>query len=546
MAARAVDRPPQRRLVPELPAADPPADGPRVPQRADRPRQPAGDQAHRRCSTASIASTRSSEIAIITRAGPARLLGLRDKGHLGVGADADVTIYDDRADREEMFATPRYVIKDGHAVVEDGELREAGRRAACCASAPSSTRASSRRLEPLFEDRYTRALRSTTRCASRGCASPPAPSTRSEVAMRLHGAEIADTFAEAFPMWGARVVITAATPAWALEAARSMTGFATSVIGCKCEAAIERAARRRRDARRPARESARCCSRWTARASASALVERVGQSVLTCPTTACFNGDPSAEKTVDVGGQLRYFGDGYQASKVLDGERYWRIPVMEGEFLVEERFGVGRRRRRRQLIVLGAATTRRRWRAAQAAGDAMRGSRARSCRSPAGSSAAAARSARATSALPASTNDALCPTLRGQVEHTDVPARRRRGVRDRHRRRSRGAGARGDAPRAARRRGRPAPATSPPATTAASSATFHFQLRELVPLTLTLTLARAAGRRSSRGADARRLAAASRADDRGAAAAARQRAHARGRALRGLRERRRRARARAT
>src|SRR3954451_23943408 len=66
------------------------------------------------------------EIAIITRAGPARLLGLRDKGHLGVGADADVTVYDDREDREAMFAAPRYVIKDGHAVVEDGELREAG------------------------------------------------------------------------------------------------------------------------------------------------------------------------------------------------------------------------------------------------------------------------------------------------------------------------------------------------------------------------------------------------------------------------------------
>ena len=64
-----------------------------------------------------------NEIAIITRAAPARRLGLRDKGHLGVGADADVTIYHDRADREEMFATPRYVIKAGEVVVEEGELR---------------------------------------------------------------------------------------------------------------------------------------------------------------------------------------------------------------------------------------------------------------------------------------------------------------------------------------------------------------------------------------------------------------------------------------
>ena len=70
------------------------------------------------------------EIAIITRAGPARLLGLRDKGHLGVGADADITVYDDRDDREAMFAAPRYVIKDGRPVVEDGELRALLRSAA--------------------------------------------------------------------------------------------------------------------------------------------------------------------------------------------------------------------------------------------------------------------------------------------------------------------------------------------------------------------------------------------------------------------------------
>jgi formylmethanofuran dehydrogenase subunit A len=70
------------------------------------------------------------EIAIITRAGPAKLLGLRDKGHLGVGADADVTIYMPDADTEKMFATPRYVVKGGTLVVEEGQLRRApaGRR----------------------------------------------------------------------------------------------------------------------------------------------------------------------------------------------------------------------------------------------------------------------------------------------------------------------------------------------------------------------------------------------------------------------------------
>jgi formylmethanofuran dehydrogenase subunit A len=94
------------------------------------------------------------EIAIITRAGPARLLGLRDKGHLGVGADADITIYDDRDDREAMFAAPRHVIKDGRAVVEDGELREAGPGRLLRVGADYDTSIEPT-LENLFEDHYS-------------------------------------------------------------------------------------------------------------------------------------------------------------------------------------------------------------------------------------------------------------------------------------------------------------------------------------------------------------------------------------------------------
>ena len=95
-----------------------------------------------------------NEIAIITRAAPARRLGLSDKGHLGIGADADVTIYHDRADREEMFATPRYVIKDGEVVVEEGELRrvDEGMLLSC---RPGFDPEVERVLEPLFGERYT-------------------------------------------------------------------------------------------------------------------------------------------------------------------------------------------------------------------------------------------------------------------------------------------------------------------------------------------------------------------------------------------------------
>ena len=170
--------------------------------------------------------------------------------------------------------------------------------------------------------------------------------------MNLHGAEIVDTFAEAFPMWGSRVLITAATPAWALEAGRSLTGFATSVIGCKCEASIERelGADETPDGRPGVSALLFAMDR---EGVGKRLVERVGQCVLTSPTAACFNG-VDAEDTVDVGGQLRFFGDGYQASKVLDGQRYWRVPVMEGEFLVQERFGVVKGVAGGNIIMLGS------------------------------------------------------------------------------------------------------------------------------------------------------------------------------------------------
>jgi formylmethanofuran--tetrahydromethanopterin N-formyltransferase len=236
--------------------------------------------------------------------------------------------------------------------------------------------------------------------------------------MKLHGAEIVDTFAEAFPMWGARVVITAATPEWALEAGRSLTGFATSVIGCKCEAGIERelAADETPDGRPGVSALLFAMDRDGV---AKRLVERVGQCVLTCPTTTCFNG-LEADHTVDVGGRLRFFGDGYQASKVLEGRRYWRVPVMEGEFLVEERFGVVEGVAGGNIIMLARAAEPA-LRAAEAAAAVMRSVEGVIMPFPGGIARSGSKVGSRYSALPASTNDVLCPTLRGQVEHTQVP-----------------------------------------------------------------------------------------------------------------------------
>jgi formylmethanofuran--tetrahydromethanopterin N-formyltransferase len=217
--------------------------------------------------------------------------------------------------------------------------------------------------------------------------------------MDRHGVRIVDTFAEAFDMRAARVLITAVSPRWARTAAQSMTGFATSVIGCKVEAGIE----------------ADLLPHETAAGLGSRLLERVGQTVLTCPTTACFDGLPQAAERAVVGGLLRHFGDRFQSSKRLDGHRYWRIPVMEGEFVVEEAFGVQKAIGGGNFLILGkdedAALL-----AAEAAVDAMRKIRGVILPFPGGIVRAGSKiGAKHYKKLVASTNDAYCPTLRGRA-----------------------------------------------------------------------------------------------------------------------------------
>ncbi|MDQ6915209.1 MAG: formylmethanofuran--tetrahydromethanopterin N-formyltransferase [Actinomycetota bacterium] len=235
----------------------------------------------------------------------------------------------------------------------------------------------------------------------------------------LGATEIADTFAEAFPMRYARFLITAATAAWAQEAARSASGFATSVIGCKCEAAIERplAAGQTPDGRPGIAVLLFAMDR---EGVGKRVLERVGQSVLTCPTTACFDGLPGAEKTVALGASLRYFGDGFQASKVIAGQRFWRIPVMEGEFLVCDSIGVGRGVGGGNLVI-GAGDDAGALAAAQASAEAIRGEGI-ALPFPGGIVRSGSKvGALTSSSMPASTNHQLAPTLRAQVDDTLVP-----------------------------------------------------------------------------------------------------------------------------
>lgn len=235
----------------------------------------------------------------------------------------------------------------------------------------------------------------------------------------LGATEVHDTFAEAFAMRCARLLITAATPAWSLEAARSATGFATSVIGCKCEAAIERSLKPDETPDgRPG--TAVLLFAMDREGVGKRVVERVGQSVMTCPTTACFDGMPDAERTTALGARLRYFGDGFQASKVIAGHRFWRIPVMEGEFLVADAVGVGRGVGGGNLIIeagdVAAALS-----AAEAAVEAMRGEGI-ALPFPGGIVRSGSKVGALTSrSLPASTNHRLAPTLRAQIDDSLVP-----------------------------------------------------------------------------------------------------------------------------
>jgi formylmethanofuran--tetrahydromethanopterin N-formyltransferase len=238
-------------------------------------------------------------------------------------------------------------------------------------------------------------------------------SEEKKAAIERRGVRIVDTFAEAFGMRAARIVITAQTAAWARTAAQSLTGFATSVIGCKVEAGIEaELSPEETPDGRPGISV--LLFGFDAEGLTRQLIDRIGQTVLTCPTTACFDGLQDATERVIVGGALRHFGDKFQASKVVDGQRFWRIPVMEGEFLVQEAFGVQKAIGGGNLLIL-ARDQQAALAGAESAVAAMRAVRGIILPFPGGIVRAGSKvGAKKYKNMIASTNDAFCPTLRGR------------------------------------------------------------------------------------------------------------------------------------
>jgi formylmethanofuran--tetrahydromethanopterin N-formyltransferase len=230
--------------------------------------------------------------------------------------------------------------------------------------------------------------------------------------LRIADIPIEDTFAEAFPMTAARLIVTAATPGWAETAGRTATGYAASVIGCDAEAGIERrlSPEETPDGRPGVSLLFFAFSRD---ALQKALVNRVGQCILTCATTACYNGLPVVkDKTIRIGGNLRFFGDGYQFSKKLEGRRYWRLPVMDGEFTCEDVFGTTKGVAGGNFLILGesqaAALA-----AAEAAVAVISNVPGVILPFPGGVVRSGSKVGSRYKKLKASTNDAYCPTLRG-------------------------------------------------------------------------------------------------------------------------------------
>ncbi len=231
--------------------------------------------------------------------------------------------------------------------------------------------------------------------------------------MNINGIEIDDTFAEAFGMTATRLLITAHNAKWCRSAAESMTGFATSVIGCGVEAGIER--EWSKDETPDGRDGISVLLfAMSEKDLAKQFEKRVGQCVLTCPTTAIFSGMDGG-KPIALGKRLRYFGDSHQISKIIGGKRYWRIPVMDGEFLCEDTAGSCKAVGGGNFLVL-AETLPQALDACERAVDAMRKLSNVIMPFPGGTVRSGSKVGSKYKSLIASTNDAFCPTLTGQVK----------------------------------------------------------------------------------------------------------------------------------
>ncbi len=228
--------------------------------------------------------------------------------------------------------------------------------------------------------------------------------------MIINGVKIEKTFAEAFPMKAARLIITAESKYWLKKAVDSMTGFATSVIACGCEGGIEKEIPPSKTPDgRPGMTV--LLFAMNSESLAKQVLRRVGQCILTTPTTACFSGLETDEK-INLGNAIRYFGDGFQISKKINNKKFWRIPVMEGEFIIEDKTSITSGIGGGNILIIGTSN-KEVLKAGEAAVKEMKRIDSIILPFPGGIVRSGSKVGSKYKNLIASTNNAYCPTLKG-------------------------------------------------------------------------------------------------------------------------------------
>jgi formylmethanofuran--tetrahydromethanopterin N-formyltransferase len=239
--------------------------------------------------------------------------------------------------------------------------------------------------------------------------------------LELNGVEIEDTYAEAFPIKVARVLITAATKHWAQVAAQEATGFGTSVIMCPAEAGIEKfVSGDETPDGRPGVYIQICTFGY--KSLEQQVLERVGQCILTAPTTAVFNGLPDAEKQFDTGFKLKFFADGTETETEIAGRKMHRIPMMEGDFLVENSIGAVDGVAGGNFFML-ADSQMSGLTAAEVAVAAIQELEGSITPFPGGIVSSGSKpGANKYTFLKATANEKFCPSIKDQIEGTEIPA----------------------------------------------------------------------------------------------------------------------------
>lgn len=231
---------------------------------------------------------------------------------------------------------------------------------------------------------------------------------------------IEDTFAEAFPMIAGRILITADSEEWAMASATSATGFASSIIMSPAEAGIEGI--KASSEKTPDGRSGVFIQIYhrTGREFKIQMLVRIGQCILTCPTTSAFDAMPHAKKKIKIGRAIRYFGDGFQRKDSLADRTIWRIPVMEGEFVIEDKFGVKRAVAGGNFIIM-AEDQKRGLEATSMAVKAIKEVEGVITTFPGGICRSGSKVGSNKYKLPASTNHLFCPLLKNSVSDSKVP-----------------------------------------------------------------------------------------------------------------------------